>query len=182
MRVRFISGNKFKIAEAQHILSRRAIDVVPVNLKLEELQAFDVTRIVEDKAVQAYHRVGWPLFVEHTILVLEALNGFPGGLTEVFWETLKPEGLCELVNKTGKDRVEAQTHVAYCHGKTIQVFKGEVCGRIASSPRAVEQFQWDCVFIPDGHTETFAELGDRKHEVSMRKRALEKLAAHLRAP
>jgi XTP/dITP diphosphohydrolase len=28
----------------------------------------------------------------------------------------------------------------------------------------------DCIFIPDGESETFAEMGDRKNEISMRKK------------
>lgn len=180
MRIRFISGNPFKIGEVRTILSRHAINVVAVKLKLEEIQIFDVKKIIEDKAIQAYHQVGWPLFVEHTVLALEALKGFPGGVTEVFWETLKPAGLCDLVNSVGKDGVTAQTHIAYCDGKGIKFFAGEVRGRIASSPRAPEQFQWDCVFIPEGHSETFAEMGERKHAISMRAIALENFARHLR--
>jgi XTP/dITP diphosphohydrolase len=181
MRIRFISGNEFKIEEARKILSLHEIDVVPVKLKLEELQSFDVTKIVEDKAIQAYHSVGWPLFVEHTVLLLDALKGFPGGLTEVFWETLKPEGICEIVGHIGKDRVIARTHVAYCDGKDIKIFTGEIHGKIAPTPRTQELFQWDCVFIPEGHTQTFAEMGDRKHSISMRALALNKLANHLMA-
>jgi len=182
MRIRFISGNKYKIEESTRILAQHDIEVVPVELKLEELQAFDVGKIVEDKAIQAYHRVGWPLFVEHTVLALDALKGFPGGLTEVFWETLKPEGLCELVGRAGRSGVVARTHIAYCNGRTIEHFVGEIGGAIAPAPREKERFQWDCVFIPNGYSETFAEMGDRKHSISMRAIALEKLARRLNTP
>jgi XTP/dITP diphosphohydrolase len=37
----------------------------------------------------------------------------------------------------------------------------------------------DCVFQPAGYSETFAEMGDKKNSISMRRGALEKLAAHL---
>lgn len=40
---------------------------------------------------------------------------------------------------------------------------------------------WDCVFIPEGHSRTFAELGAEKDKISMRRLALDKFAAHLRA-
>lgn len=40
-------------------------------------------------------------------------------------------------------------------------------------------FQWDCIFIPDGESETFAEMGDRKNEISMRKKAFDKFKEYL---
>ena len=49
-----------------------------------------------------------------------------------------------------------------------------------SPPRVDHGFQWDCVFQPDGYTETFAEMGTaKKNEISMRRKALDKFAAFL---
>ena len=48
-------------------------------------------------------------------------------------------------------------------------------------PAGPEDFQWDCVFIPDGSTMTFAEMGTDKDNISMRRKALDKFAAHLNA-
>ena len=42
------------------------------------------------------------MFVEHTGLFIEALNGFPGGLTQLFWDTVGAERVAALF-----DRVEA---------------------------------------------------------------------------
>lgn len=58
--------------------------------------------------------------------------------------------------------------------------KGEVSGRISREPAGDEGFEWDNVFIPDGYTCTFAELGGIHNELSMRKRALEAFVTHLR--
>jgi len=40
-------------------------------------------------------------------------------------------------------------------------------------------FQWDCVFVPNGHIQTFAEMGEAKDEISMRRKALDQFAAYL---
>lgn len=178
-RLRFISNNDFKIGEARLILSRRKIEVVPVKKEIFELQSFDIDEIVKDKAVQAYHHVGWPLFVEHTTLNLEALGGLPGGLTNIFWQCLKAQGICDLINTIGNDRVVARSHIAYCDGRTIKLFHGELHGRVSSTPRGQSQFHWDSVFMPDGYCRTFAELGLEKHEISMRVQALEALANYI---
>jgi XTP/dITP diphosphohydrolase len=43
-----------------------------------------------------------------------------------------------------------------------------------------KDFQWDCVFVPNGYSETFAQMGDRKNEISMRRKALDAFAAFLK--
>ncbi|MFG7003113.1 non-canonical purine NTP pyrophosphatase, partial [Burkholderia pseudomallei] len=41
--------------------------------------------------------------------------------------------------------------------------------------------QCDCVFVPDGSTQTFAEMGAAKDDISMRRKALDLFAAHLKS-
>jgi XTP/dITP diphosphohydrolase len=53
-----------------------------------------------------------------------------------------------------------------------------VSGTLASEPRG-DPSQWDCVFIPEGSNQTFAEMGERKNEISMRRAALDRFAAFL---
>ena len=78
------------------------------------------------------------------------------------------------------DRVIAKTVIGYIDGKRCHVFEGEIAGTISSEPRGPRGFQWDCVFIPDGYQETFAELGDKKNDISMRRLALDKFADFLK--
>ena len=80
--VRFLSGNEYKVAEAITILGAVGITVRPLSKKIEELQTADTKALVRDKLLRAFRTVGRPMFVEHTGLQLEHLNGFPGGLTE----------------------------------------------------------------------------------------------------
>jgi XTP/dITP diphosphohydrolase len=77
-------------------------------------------------------------------------------------------------------RLVAKTVLGYCDGQRFHLFEGSVSGRVPEAPAGDRSFQWDCVFIPDGETQTFAELGTRKNELSMRKKALEKFAAFLK--
>ena len=55
---------------------------------IEELQTIDTDKLVRDKAIKAFEHLGEPLFVEHTGLYLNKLNGSFGGLTQIFWDTL----------------------------------------------------------------------------------------------
>jgi XTP/dITP diphosphohydrolase len=177
MRVRFLSRNNHKIAEAAAILGPLGVTVVPVHADIEERQTDDIEKLVREKAIEAFHKVGHPIFVEQTGLFIASLNGFPGGLTQVFWDTLQADRVCELF---GSGEVTARTRIGYCDGRGIHQFEGGIIGRIAPEPRGDRAFQWDCIFIPSGETETFAEMGPaRKNAMSMRRRALDAFAAHL---
>jgi XTP/dITP diphosphohydrolase len=176
MRVRFLSKNEHKITEASTILKSVGVELIPVHFPIDELQSEDVRTIVRNKTLRAFHHLGHPVFVEQTCLFIKELNGFPGGLTQVFWETLKKERVAHLF---GGGSVTAKTQIGYCNGQQIFHFEGAIDGIIAPEPRGDDRFQWDCVFIPEGHEQTFAEMGDKKNEISMRKLALDAFTAHL---
>ena len=179
--LRFLSANKFKIKEAEAILAPVGVDVVPILHKIEELQTTETPRLVRDKALKAFAYTGRPLFVEHTGLYLAHLNGFPGGLTQVFWDTLQADRFAELFGRCSNISVVAKTVVAFIDGQKCHIFEGEIEGSFAHEPRGCRDFQWDCVFVPAGFSETFAEMGDtKKNEISMRRRAFDKLAEFIK--
>ncbi len=180
VKIRFISGNEHKIREAKEILDSIGVEVIPVPLKIDELQTQDTEKLIRDKAIKAFEQIGRPLFIEHTGLYLSYLNGLPGGLTQIFWDSLEADRFSELFGKSSDPSVVARTIVGYVDGKKIHMFTGEIPGRIATSPSGNRDFQWDCVFIPEGYNQTFADMGEKKNEISMRKRALDKFAEFLK--
>src|SRR5882672_8323958 len=144
-----------------------------VTSRIDEIQSEDMEAIVRDKVTKAFVQVGRPLFIEQTGLYLRQLNELPGGLTQVFWDSLQAERFCSLFGVAADNSVVAKTMIGYTDGKQIHVFSGEIAGKISTEPRGSREFQWDCVFQPVGYEKTFAELGEKKNEISMRKRALD---------
>jgi XTP/dITP diphosphohydrolase len=181
MKIRFMSGNQHKVAEVQRILSTVGVEIVPVSRKIEELQTEDVDRLVRDKVTKAFKLIGRPLFVEHTGLYLDGLNGLPAGLTQIFWDKLQAQRLAALVGGLGTRAVTAKTVLGYCDGQKIYMFEGAIQGTVPQVPAGPLDFQWDCVFVPNGHTQTFAEMGQKKDDISMRRQALDKFAQHLKS-
>lgn len=179
--IRFVSKNPFKLEEAATILSAAGVTVSPLRIAIEELQIDDAAVLVKDKTLKAFSRVGRSLFVEHTGLYLSHLSGLPGGLTEVFWNTLEADRFAELFGNSPDTSAVARTIIGYTDARNFYQFTGEISGRIAPQPKGSRMFQWDCVFIPEGETLTFAEMGDRKNELSMRRRALDAFAQFLRS-
>ncbi|MBP0624902.1 non-canonical purine NTP pyrophosphatase [Cupriavidus consociatus] len=181
MKIRFLSGNRHKIEEVNRILAPIGVDIVPVSKKIEELQTEDVTRLVQDKLIKAFEAIGRPLFVEHTGLYLNGLNGLPAGLTQIFWDRLEADRFANLVAGLGDANVTAKTVLGYCDGREIRLFEGAIEGTVPRVPAGPKDFQWDCVFVPNGHNETFAEMGTRKDDISMRRKALDKFADCLKS-
>ncbi len=180
LEIRFLSGNKFKIGEASLILESVGVSVVPVEAKVEELQTEDTSRLVKDKALKAFEKIGRPLFVEHTGLYIDYMNGLPGGLTQIFWDTLQADKFTQLFGKDGENTLVAKTVIGFVDGKRFHLFEGSVKGHVPPEPIGNRDFQWDCVFVPEGESKTFAELGERKNEISMRKKALDQFASFLK--
>lgn len=161
------------------ILGDIRVTIVDVPLIIHEIQTEDIQDIVRDKVLKAFNIIGRPVFIEHTGLYIDSLQGFPGGLTQVFWDKLKADNFSNLLGGLDNTELTAKTVIAFCDAKKIHIFEGEVKGNISPEPRGDRAFQWDCVFLPKGYNKTFAELGDEKNKISMRKIAFDKFREFL---
>jgi XTP/dITP diphosphohydrolase len=108
---------------------------VDVHLKIHEIQTEDIQDIVRDKVLKAFNAIGRPVFIEHTGLYIKSLQGFPGGLTQVFWDKLKADNFANLLGRLDETELTAKTVIAFCDSKKIHIFEGEVEGNIAPEPR-----------------------------------------------
>lgn len=112
-------------------------------------------------------------------LEVDALAGAPGVWSSSFGGE---EGnharnnarlMAEMTGKTNRRARFRCTMVLARNGREMAHFSGTVEGRIIDSPRGSAGFGYDPLFIPDGHTQTFAELGEPvKNALSHRARAL----------
>ena len=179
MQIYFISRNLFKFKEVEQIFSDTNIKIIQIEKQISEIQTDNVENLIKQKLLFAFKYVGNPVFVEHTCLYLDSLNGLPGGLTQVFWDKLGADNFSRLFSELMPNKVTAKTFIGYCDGMKIHIFTGEIQGTISHSPKGCRDFQWDCIFIPDGFSQTFAELGDNKNKISMRKKAFDQLKSFL---
>lgn len=182
MKVLFVTSNESKLREAREILE---VELESVALDLPEPQALDVAEVAAKKALaarDALHDPPGPVLVEDSGLVFGAWNGLPGALTKWFLAAVGNEGLLRmlLAEEDRSARAVCAVAIAFADA-SVRVFLGEVGGSIAREPRGSRGFGWDPIFVPHNHTETYAELGPRKHEDSHRARALRAAREALRA-
>lgn len=178
-RIVFVSNNKYKIHETTKILKEFDITVVASSIKLHEIQTENIDQLVKDKTIKAFKRIKNELIVEHTGLFIKDLNDLPGIHTQVFWDSLGKEKFTQIARKLDSRIIIAKTIIGYCDCKRVYIFRGEIEGLISDEPRGDDRFQWDCIFIPRGYDQTFAELDTvEKNKISMRKIALMNFAKH----
>ena len=171
-----VTSNEHKISECQTLFGQYGYEIMGIDIKIKELQTQDSAELVRDKALKAFQVLQVPLLVEHTGISLDAMGGFPSGLTQCMWDSMLADRFCELFGGGKRGKVTARTDLVAVDGRRLLESHGEVLGSVSDSPKGNRDFQWDCIFVPDGFDKTFAELGEYKNKISMRKIAVDNFA------
>jgi len=143
------------------------------------------------KAVAVCEAAGAAAISDDTGLEVDALGGAPGVLSaryagpNVSYKDNVDKLLAEL-DRVGavtpqqrRARFRTAVMVVWPDGREVGV-EGVVEGHIAAEPAGDGGFGYDPVFVPDeADGRTFAQMGDEKHAISHRGRALRALAAAL---
>ena len=172
-----VTGNEHKRREWRRLVPP-SIRLETVKLDIDELQSFDVDVIIADKARRAYEQTGRPVVVEDVAAGLDGLRGLPGPFIRYFEERLGHDALFQLA---GRDRGAAVScTIAYYDGRKLLLAHGRLKGEVVPA-RGRRLFGFDCVFVPDGQTKTFAEMTpDEKDALSHRSLAVKDLLAQLK--
>jgi len=115
-------------------------------------------------------------------LEVEALGGAPGVFsaryagahaTDADRRTLLLSELGKVGDSNRRARFVAIVAMSKPNGEILNLSEGICNGTITFAPRGTGGFGYDPLFIPDGYTQTFAELPDTiKNQISHRARAL----------
>jgi len=169
-----VSSNPDKIREYKKLIGDR-MRLSFYKSSLPEVQSVDSKEVAQYKIIEAYKLIKRPIIVEDTALHLEAWNGFPGALIKWLEEYLGTQGILDLTENKNRN-AEAKCVIAYFDGREISFFEGSTKGRITEERKGKNKadFGFDPIFIPEGYEETFAEMGEKKNEISHRAKALEK--------
>ena len=138
------------------------------------------------KALYVYDNYKLDCFADDTGLEVDALHGLPGVHTAryAYPDRHDPEAnmikLLEALRENNDRNARFRTVIALIEKGKEHLFEGVVEGVIAREKSGTQGFGYDPVFIPEGNSKTFAELGeDIKNTISHRARAVQKLAEYL---
>lgn len=188
--VRQILGDRFEIRSLKEI---GCMDELPETHDTLEENAMEKARYI----TKFY---GFDCFADDTGLEVDALNGLPGVYSARYAniddadyddpdfdkshdhdsEANMRKLLAKLEGETNR-KAQFRTVVALVYKGQEYRFEGIVKGDISTEKHGTEGFGYDPVFVPEGYSESFAELGaDVKNKISHRALAVEKLATFLK--
>ncbi len=184
----FATNNKHKLSEVSSVSNSHfqivslaeigCTDDIPETAETLEGNALIKARWIHEK-------YGFDCFADDTGLEVEALDGRPGvysaryagedGNAERNIEKLFSE-LAGSVNR----KAQFRTVITLIMNDEIHYFEGIVRGEIITEKRGSEGFGYDPVFVPEGFSQTFAEMGaEIKNKISHRALAVNKLISFL---
>lgn len=180
----FASNNPHKLQEVREKLSPY------FSIKsLKEISCFDdIPETSDTFEGNAEQKANWILekfnidcFADDSGLVIDALNGEPGIYSARYAGencTYDDNNRKVLKALEGESNRKARFVTVICLKlqNETHFFRGEVDGQIINEYRGSDGFGYDPIFLPDGHTKTFAELGiDEKNKFSHRAVAISKM-------
>lgn len=136
------------------------------------------------KARFLYEKYGVDCFADDTGLEVTALGGAPGVHTARYAGNHDSEAnmnklLNELEKKSDRSAQFRTVIALIIEGKEF-LFEGIVKGSIAKEKAGNGGFGYDPIFIPEGFSQTFSQMGnDSKNHISHRALAVEKLYNYL---
>jgi XTP/dITP diphosphohydrolase len=173
----FATHNRHKLQEIQEILgdSYQIVGLGTLGLHEEIPETADTLEgNAEIKADYLYDKLGMDCFSDDTGLEIEALHGAPG----VYSARFAGEN-CTFQDNVNKvlQLLKGVTNRKACFRSVICLimngkkyfFEGKVEGKIIEIQKGTEGFGYDPIFVPDGFTETFAEMPlEEKNSISHR--------------
>ncbi|KAH8598028.1 inosine triphosphate pyrophosphatase-like protein [Bisporella sp. PMI_857] len=175
--LKFVTGNKNKLAEVQAILGD-TVDLKSEALDLVEIQG-TIEEVSADKCRRAAEAVNGPVLIEDTCLCFNALKELPGPYIKWFMQAIGHEGLNNLLAAYPDKSAQAICTFAYSAGPGHEpiIFQGRTDGKIVPA-RGPTTFGWDPIFEYEG--QTYAEMDKvEKNKISHRFKALAKLKTWL---
>ena len=137
------------------------------------------------KAAYVYEHFGLPCFADDSGLEVDCLGGIPGVLSARYAgeEHNSEANMKKLLHELeGVENRKAQFRTIFAliiEGKE-HLFEGIVKGEIIKQRKGNAGFGYDPIFVPEGYTQTFAEMGsEEKNKISHRAKAVGKLCKFL---
>lgn len=188
MQICFATNNTKKLEEI-----RRALGVEWQVLSLEEVGCHEeLPETGETLEANSAQKANWvwdhykiACFADDTGLEVEALGGEPGVYSARYAGPQRSNEanmqlLLQKLQAKQNRSARFRTVLTYRSAGGQWQFEGEVKGTIIEEGRGTQGFGYDPVFVPEGHSSTFAEMSlDEKNSMSHRARAMKKLVDFL---
>ncbi len=185
----FATGNPHKVKEVREMLSalydiKSLADIGFLEEIPETAPTLEGNALLKARFIAGRYQLD--CFAEDTGLEVDALGGAPG----VYSARYAGEGKDPAANMTlllhnlkshANRKAQFRTVIALCQEGKEYLFEGIVRGAIAEIPSGEGGFGYDPVFVPEGYTQSFAQIPpEEKNRISHRGNAITKLLEFLK--
>jgi len=192
-RIVLASSNRGKLAEFGHLLADADFEVITQGeLGVSDIEETGLT-FVENALLKARHAAqvtGLPALADDSGLCVDVLQGAPGLYSARYAgghgdSTANNAKLLQALDGVPPDQRRAFFMCAlvllrHAADPTPLIVEGRWHGRVLEAPRGPGGFGYDPLFLPDGQTQSAAELDpELKNRLSHRGQAMAKLQARL---
>ncbi len=188
MLIVFATNNNHKLTEISKLMGNNFHLLSLADINLDEDIPEDEPTLEANalhKARYIFLKTGHNVFADDTGLEVDALGGRPGVHSARFAGEDKNSDaninkLLSLLQNHTNRKARFRTIIALIYEGNEYLFEGVVNGVIITDKRGNGGFGYDPVFVPEGHTVTFAEMSlKEKNKISHRSIAIKKLRKFL---
>jgi len=184
----FATNNEHKIKEIQSLVGSdfTIITLQQAGIDIDIPEPHDTLQEnAYEKAITIENITKQNCFSEDTGLEIEALNGEPGvksaryaGGDRNFQANI--DKVLEKLKGITNRKAQFRTVICLLWNKEVFYFEGICQGTIAETMHGAEGFGYDPIFIPEGSSESFAEMTmEEKNKFSHRQKAVTQLFTFL---
>ena len=182
----FFSNNQNKIKEIKKNFFKNKIKIISLNdltkTKEPKETGNSFASNAKIKSLYGFKKFNLPCFADDSGICIEALNNKPGIYSKYFLEKFKNKknAFDYIINKSLLAKnTKAYFKTSICLTLKINhylIFEGAIKGNISLKPKGKNGFGYDPIFVPSGHSKTFAEMKiAEKNSYSHRSIAIHKL-------
>jgi XTP/dITP diphosphohydrolase len=179
--------NQGKLKEFAALLTPLGYSVISaaeLNLPEPEETGASFAQNARLKALAAAQAANLLALADDSGLCVTALNNAPGIFSARYAAGDFFSAFARIIGAaTAANDFRARFVCALCLARpdsSTATYIGQADGMIAPAPAGAAGFGYDPIFVPRGHTKTYAELGAVKDQISHRARAFAQIAAALR--
>jgi len=188
MKIVFATNNQNKIKEVKALIpsSIELLSLEDINCVEDIPETSDtIEGNAKQKVLYIKENYGYDCFADDTGLEVETLNGEPGVYSARYAGPAKDananmEKLLNALEDKENRNAQFKTVIALELNGTLKTFTGICKGRIIDQKKGDKGFGYDPIFLPDGYTQTFAELPlSEKNNIGHRGKVVQQLIKFL---
>lgn len=181
MILRYVTQSNFKVFMTKQFMQKHGITVEQIAMETPEIQEDQCEKVATYSSQYAYNIVGKPVLKNDGGLYIRALNNFPAAYTKYAEATLGEDAILKLMEgKTDRYAYWLEA-LAYTDEHGTKVFLCKTEGEIATQKNGEYGWGYNRIFIPKGHTKTFAQFEDSERGFLWDQSGYDQLAEYIKS-